>query len=105
MKPNVRALLIAAILPVIAFSVIEDRFGTLWGLVAGMGFGVGEIAYEWIKQRKVDAFTWAGNGMLLVLGGVSLVTNEGIWFKLQPAIIEAVTAVAFCGSVLLKKPL
>jgi intracellular septation protein len=102
---QLRALLVGGLLPVIAFSVIEDRFGTLWGLIAGMVFGIGEILYEWIKLKKVDAFTWAGNGMLLVLGGVSLVTNEGIWFKLQPAIIEAVTAVIFCGSVIVKKPL
>jgi len=102
---QLRALFVGGLLPVIAFTIIEDRFGTLWGLVAGMVFGVGEILYEWIKLRKVDAFTWAGNGMLLVLGGVSLVTNEGIWFKLQPAIIEAVTAVLFCGSVFLGKPL
>jgi intracellular septation protein len=104
-KQQLRALLVGGLLPVIAFSVIEDRFGTLWGLVAGMVFGVGEILYEWIKLKKVDAFTWAGNGMLLVLGGVSLVTNEGVWFKLQPAIIEAVTALIFCGSVILGKPL
>jgi intracellular septation protein len=102
---QLRALLIGGLLPVIAFSVIEDRYGTLWGLVAGMVFGVGEIVYERVKLGKVDAFTWAGNGMILVLGAVSLVTNEGIWFKLQPAIIEAVTAVIFCGSVLIKRPL
>jgi intracellular septation protein len=70
-----------------------------------MIFGVGEIAYEWIRLRKVDPFTWAGNGMLLILGGISLFTNQGIWFKLQPSIIEAAMAIVFCGSVVLKRPL
>src|SRR4051794_18634466 len=101
---QLRALLVGGLLPAIAFTVIDDPFGPLWGLVAGVIFCVSESAYEWIKHRKVDAFTWAGNGMLLVLGGVSLATNEGIWFKLQPAIIEGVTAVIFCGSVVLGKP-
>lgn len=105
MKQQLRAVLLGGLLPVIVFSVIEDRYGTVAGLVAGMIFGVGEIAYEWIKLKKVDAVTWAGNGMILVLGGVSLFTNEGVWFKLQPAIIEAATAVIFCGSVLVKRPL
>jgi intracellular septation protein len=102
---QLRSILVGGLLPVIVFSVIEDRYGTLAGLIAGMVFGVGEIVYERVRLGKVDAFTWAGNGMILVLGGVSLVTNEGIWFKLQPAIIEAVTAVIFCGSVLIGRPL
>jgi intracellular septation protein len=96
---------VGGLLPVIAFSLIEDHFGTLWGLVAGMVFGVGEIVWEWRTQGKVDALTWGGNGMLLALGGISLVTQDGIWFKLQPSLIEGFMAVALWGSVLLGKPL
>ncbi|HUP57680.1 MAG TPA: VC0807 family protein [Bdellovibrionota bacterium] len=96
---QLRPLLIGGLLPVIIFTVIEMLYGTLWGLVAGMVFGVGEITYEWVKFRKVETFTWVGNGMILVLGGVSLLTNEGVWFKLQPAIIEVATAGLLLGSV------
>jgi intracellular septation protein len=104
-KAQLRSLLVGGLLPVIAFSVIEDRYGTIAGLIAGMVFGVGEIIYERLTLGKVDVFTWAGNGMLLVLGGVSLVTNEGIWFKLQPSILEGLTALLLCGSTLIGKPL
>ena len=100
-----RSLFLGGILPVIAFSVIEDRFGTLWGLIAGMVFGLGEILWEWRTLRKVEVITWGGNGMILVLGGISLLTQDGIWFKLQPAIIEAAMAFALVGSVALGKPL
>jgi len=59
---QIRALFLGGVLPVIVFAVIEDRFGTMWGLVAGMIFGVGEIVWEWRTQKKVDTITWAGNG-------------------------------------------
>ena len=49
--------------------------------------------------------TWGGNGLLLVLGGVSLFTQEGIWFKLQPSLMEAAMALALWVSVLLGKPI
>ncbi len=96
--------LAAGLLPVILFAVIEDYFGTLWGLVVGMVFGVGEILWEYWVERTVSAITWGGNGMLLLLGGVSLVTDSGIWFKLQPAILEAVFTGVLWGSWLSNKP-
>ena len=105
MKAQVRSLLLAGILPVVAFSLIEDHYGTLWGLVAGMVFGVGEIIYEAVTLYKVDPMTWGGNGLLLVLGAISLISHDGLWFKLQPAMIEAFMAVALVGSVLVNRPL
>jgi len=102
---KLRSLLLGGLLPVIAFTVIEEVFGTLWGLVAGMVFGVGEILWELKTKGRVEAMTWGGNGMLLVLGAVSLLTQDGIWFKLQPSILEAVMAVVLWGSVLIGKPL
>lgn len=101
---QVRSLLLGGILPVVLYAWIEDRYGIIAGLIAGMVLGVGEILWEWVTQRRVDPFTWGGNGMLLLLGGVSLITQKGIWFKLQPALMEAVMAFLLWGSVWLGKP-
>ncbi|MBI2712361.1 MAG: septation protein IspZ [Bdellovibrio sp.] len=100
-----RSLFFGGLLPVLAFSILEDRYGVIWGLVAGMVFGVGEILWELLTRKKVDPVTWGGNGMLLVLGGVSLVTQEGIWFKLQPALMEGVFALVLWGSLVWGRPL
>lgn len=93
------------LLPVIAFTVIEEKYGVIAGLIAGMVFGFGEILFELIRHRKVATMTWIGNGLLLVLGGISLISSEGLWFKLQPAIMEGAFAIAMWGSYLIKKPL
>ena len=100
-----RALFLGGLLPVIAFSVIEDRYGVVWGLVAGMVSGVGEILWEWRAQGRVEAITWGGNGMILVLGAVSLFTQQGVWFKMQPAILDVVMAMVLWGSELAGKSL
>lgn len=100
-----QSLVLGGILPIIAFTVIEETYGTVWGLVAGMVFGLGEILYEWRALGRVDPMTWGGNGLILFLGGLSLVTQEGIWFKLQPSLIEAAMALALWISVLMGKPL
>lgn len=99
-----RSLFLGGILPVIVFTILEEKYGTLWGLVGGMILGVGEIANEWRMQRKIDTITWIGNGLLIGMGCLSLFTNEGVWFKLQPAILEAFMGTLLIGSVLIKKP-
>jgi intracellular septation protein len=96
-------LFIAGLLPVIAFTIIEDHYGVIAGLIAGMVFGVGEIIWELYRHKQIQKITWIGNGMLLVLGGISLISSEGLWFKLQPAIMEGVFALICWGSLLLGK--
>lgn len=103
-KSQALSLFFGGILPVIAFTLIEDKYGTLAGLIAGMVFGFGEIIYEYFKFKKVSTITWIGNGMLLGLGAVSLISSDGIWFKLQPAIFEFGFFIFLVGSWFMKKP-
>lgn len=70
-----------------------------------MIFGGGEIIFEKVRYKKVSGITWAANILILGLGGISILADDGIWFKLQPAIFEAFFALFFWGSVILKKPL
>ena len=51
-----RALLLGGLLPVIAFTVIEEVYGTLWGLIAGMVFGVGisTPSRAWPGTKSLD---------------------------------------------------
>lgn len=103
-KAAALALVFGGLLPVIAFTVIEEKYGTLAGLIAGMIFGSAEIIYELIRYKKVNTITWIGNGLLLGLGAISLFSSEGIWFKLQPAILEFGFFIFLSGSWILKKP-
>ncbi len=103
-KAQFLSLFFGGLLPVIAFTVIEEKYGVMSGLIAGMIFGFAEICYELFKYKKVSTLTWVGNGMLLILGGVSLISSDGIWFKLQPAIFEFGFFVFLLGSWFMRKP-
>lgn len=96
--------MLGGILPLVIYTVVEAQFGILWGLIAGMVIGVGEIIVEWWKNGRVEGVTWFGNGLILVLGGVSLFTQEGVWFRLQPAILEFAMAALLLGSSAVGKP-
>lgn len=81
------------LLPIIAFTVIEEYAGPIQGLIAAMIFGVGELIFEKVKYHKISGVTWMGNGLVIGLGIISIFTQDGFWFKMQPAVLE----VAFAG--------
>lgn len=98
-----RAIFFGGLIPVIIFTVIEEYRGPVAGTIAAMIFGLGEILYEKVKLKSVSAITWIGNGLVLGLGLLSVFSQEGIWFKLQPALMEGFFALFLWGSVIMKK--
>ena len=102
---QMKAFFFGGLLPVIAFTVIEQGYGPVWGTIAGLVFGAGEIIYEWRTQKKISAITATSNGFIIVLGFVSIYTQEGVWFKLQPAILLLVLSLWFILSSFRGTPL
>ncbi len=98
-------LFFGGIVPLVGYALIEDNYGPLWGTVAGMVLGIGEISFEFYRYRKVSKLTWGSNILILVMGGLTIFTNEGFWFKLQPTIMELLFAFLLWGSLLMKKNL
>lgn len=103
-KKQSLAFLFGGLLPIILFTVIEEKYGVIYGLIAAMIFSLGEIIYEKIKFKKVSFITWLGSALILVMGAISLVTQDGLWFKLQPAILEFAFFILLFGSWVIKKP-
>lgn len=103
-RPTARSVLVGGLLPVLAFTLLEEWLGIAWGAAAGMAFGVGEIVWERLRYGKVETITWAGTVLLVLFGGVALATREGIWFKLQPALLQAAMGLGLLGTVVVRRP-
>lgn len=104
-KAQALTLLFGGLLPIIAFTIVEEKYGPLWGTIVGMSLGLAEILYEKIRLKKVSSVTWISNALILGLGLISIFSQDGLWFKLQPAIFEGFFAFLLWGSAVLKKPL
>ncbi len=103
-KSAVTSFLLGGLLPIVAFVVVEQIYGLKGGVIAGLVFCVGEIAWELRKSGKVQGITILSSALILILGALSLWEDDGIFFKLQPAIFMAVFAVVFFLSSLLGRP-
>lgn len=82
--------LVLGLAPVVLFFVVEEVYGTWWGLVAAIVWAVLECVYEWFKNRKVSEITLVSSGLVIVLGGVGAWLDESFLFKFQPVIMEVI---------------
>ncbi len=93
--------LVPGLLPLLIFVGADALFGETVGLIVGVGVGIVEFAYSLFKNKKADPFVAADTLLLAVAGGLSLLLKDAIFFKLKPAIIEFVLAVAMGGMLAL----
>src|ERR1700683_1829323 len=85
-------ILLLGLVPVIVFWLVEDKFGTFWGLIAAMVWAVGEVVYEYARYKRVDRLTLFSTGLVVILGGLGAWLDKSILFKFQPVIMEVVFA-------------
>lgn len=96
--------LVASLLPVIAFAIVEEVYGTKAGLIAGLALAIFELSFEWKTLGRPQTITIVSNVLVLVLGALSLYESNATFFKLQPAILVFVFAFLLIGSSYLRKP-
>ena len=80
--------LLPGFLPIIIFIVVDEIWGTLYGLIVAIAVGLIELVYSYIKERKIDRFVILDVGLLVALGAVSIALDNEIFFKLKPGIIS-----------------
>lgn len=107
MKPSLsnKQQILLMLIPLILFTVVEEWGGLTWALILSVVYALGEIGWEFGKYRQVSKLTLFSNFMVVSLSFVSYLTQDGLWFKLQPAILETFFALILIGSFLIKKPL
>ncbi len=85
--------LLPGLLPVFVFILVDEFWSTEAGLVVAVVFGVGQLGYVFIRERRLDRFVLFDTALLVALGGISIALNDEIFFKLKPALINVI----FCA--------
>ena len=64
-----------------------------------------QVAYTWFKYRKVETMQWVTLGLIIVMGGATILLHDEQFIKWKLSIIEWVFGLAFLGSQFIgKKP-
>lgn len=82
--------LLPGFIPLFVFIAIDEIWGTRAGLIAALIIGVAEMVWIWIQEKRFDKFVLFDTGLLVVLGSVSIVLDNDIFFKLKPGLVELI---------------
>ncbi|MFT6069864.1 MAG: intracellular septation protein [Bacteriovoracaceae bacterium] len=71
-------------LPAIAYWYLEENYPIRIAVTGGLILAFLEISLEKIFTKHIHGISKFNFFLLLLLGGLSLLGDEGLWFKLQP---------------------
>lgn len=86
-------------LPLVIFIVADSFWGTKIGLIVAIAVGIIEIVISYIKEKTIDRFILLDIGLIVVLGVVSIILENPIFFKLKPALIESIFCIILGVSI------
>ena len=77
-------------LPLIVFIAADSLWGSRVGLVVAVLSGLIELAVAYVHEKRLDRFVLLDIGLIVLLGGVSLLMNTDIFFRMKPALVELI---------------
>lgn len=98
MDPRLQALF--GLLPLVAFYVLEDRVGLSGAVAAAMAFAVLELAWHRYAHGRWNRVVAFSAGLILVLGGLSLVGDDERFVLWTPVVGDLVFAAVIAGAEL-----
>lgn len=76
---------ILSFLPALAYWYLEENYSVQVAASGGILLAVIEILLEKIFLKHIHKISWFNFSLIGILGALSLLGEEGIWFKLQPS--------------------
>jgi isopentenyldiphosphate isomerase/intracellular septation protein A len=82
--------LLPGFIPLFVFIAADEIWGTKIGLFVAVAVGVAEMLWVGLKEKRFDKFILFDTLLLVVLGAVSILLDNDIFFKLKPGLIELI---------------
>lgn len=92
-------------IPLFIFIIADEFFDTRIALVVAIIVGIAEFLYYYFKFNKIEKFVLFDTALIIALGGISILLDNDIFFKLKPALIEFIIVILLGIHSFSNKPL
>lgn len=89
-KADLLKKMLPGFLPLLVFIIVDEYLGTEAGIYFALGFGIIELIYIYLKEKRIEKFVIVDTLFLVVFGGISLLLHDDIFFMLKPALVELI---------------
>ncbi|MCK9255684.1 MAG: NUDIX domain-containing protein [Bacteroidales bacterium] len=86
-KTEILKMILPGLLPLLVFILADEIWGTTIGLYVAISVGLVQLMVIYIKEKKLDKFVLFDTILILLMGAVSIILENDIFFKLKPGII------------------
>jgi isopentenyldiphosphate isomerase/intracellular septation protein A len=80
-------------IPLFVFIAVDEFWGSKPALIFAIASGVISFLYYWIKETRVDYFLLLDTLLVTILGLISIISDNDLFFKLKPALIGVVMCI------------
>ncbi|MCX6129532.1 MAG: septation protein IspZ [Proteobacteria bacterium] len=70
--------------------LFSEEIATQYALYLAIAMGVIQTLYTFIKEKRLDKMLLCDTFLIIVMGGISLVSGNDMFFKLKPALVQSV---------------
>jgi intracellular septation protein len=84
--------------PIVVFFVAYKLYGMYVATAAIIAAMAVQIAYQWVRHRKVNKMLLVSGALVAVLGGITLALHDPVFLQWKPTVVNWLFAAAFLGS-------
>ncbi len=77
-------------IPLFVFIIADEFWGTEVSLVVAVAVGLIYFFYYWLRHRRIEKMILLDTALIVLLGGISIALHNALFFKLKPALVEAI---------------
>lgn len=90
--------LLVDFLPILLFFVAYKLYDIYIATAVAIAASVIQVAWSWLRHRKVENMQWVTMGLIVVLGGLTLMLRDETFIKWKPTLVNWLFAAVFLAS-------
>ncbi len=90
-------------LPIVLFFITYKLYDFFVATAVIIVASTAQVGWQWFKHRKVERMPLIALGLLLVFGGITLISQDEVFLKWKVSIVNWLFAAVFLGSQFIGK--
>ncbi|NSW45280.1 MAG: NUDIX domain-containing protein [Bacteroidales bacterium] len=85
--------MLPGLLPLLIFIIADEVFDTVVSLSIAIAVGIFQAIWIFIKEKRFDYFVLLDTGLIIILGLISIISHDELFFKLKPGIVQVIMCI------------